>query len=521
MMNVLRIKMLIILGCVFLPVFAWATNYYVDGSLGSNCTSGNYSIANRTCTGTDGNAQQTIQGVIDTYILGAGDTVWIRGGTYTEFWVTQADQGSAGVYLIFKSYANENVIINATGSNGNAAAIAVVGNPATVANRVSYVKFDGRGNDSGMHITTHNVSVENGIVIRNGWYIWFSGLVVNADGREYGFRIRSINWGTDQGETDDASGAKYCLIEYCDASNANEEPIKLSGWAVNYNEVRFCNAHDQTNGTAPGINISGGGYEGDAPTGNLVHDNNVYNNPTIVYAETYQAGVGIGIVANTTGGPSGNKVYNNKIYNNGWQGIEIGTGATGNYIYGNQIYGNGYYAINNYGGSGNYIYNNLIYGNQITQSYAEIMVQNSGYAYLYNNSIKANVGNGIAISSGAASGSIVKNNIIWDQVGGSNAFTNSASGTTAQYNDFYGTTSYGSATQSNNINENPQWDSSYALTSSSPSGTGHVVDGGTSLSSVFTTDINGASRPQGSGWDMGAYEYGSGLIPPGNLRIIQ
>ncbi len=37
-----------------------------------------------------------------------------------------------------------------------------------------------------------------------------------------------------------------------------------------------------------------------------------------------------------------------------------------------------------------------------------------------------------------------------------------------------------------------------------------VIDSGASLSSLFTADLAGVSRPQGSSWDIGAYEFGSG-----------
>lgn len=59
-----------------------AANIFVDGSLGSNCTSGNYSIANRSCTGSAGNAYATIQAAVNA--MSAGDHIIIRGGTYTE-----------------------------------------------------------------------------------------------------------------------------------------------------------------------------------------------------------------------------------------------------------------------------------------------------------------------------------------------------------------------------------------------------------------------------------------------------
>ena len=35
-----------------------------------------------------------------------------------------------------------------------------------------------------------------------------------------------------------------------------------------------------------------------------------------------------------------------------------------------------------------------------------------------------------------------------------------------------------------------------------------VVAAGFDLSSLFTTDKDGVSRPQGSAWDIGAYEFG-------------
>ena len=62
------------------------------------------------------------------------------------------------------------------------------------------------------------------------------------------------------------------------------------------------------------------------------------------------------------------------------------------------------------------------------------------------------------------------------------------------------------------------------------SGAGAAVDTGFDGSALFTTDINGVTRPQGAAWDIGAYEYSTssgsssasppaGLAAPANLTV--
>ena len=56
---------------------------YADGQLSSNCTSGNYSIAKRDCTGKDGNAYKSLQDASNA--SAPGDTILVRSfsGIYT------------------------------------------------------------------------------------------------------------------------------------------------------------------------------------------------------------------------------------------------------------------------------------------------------------------------------------------------------------------------------------------------------------------------------------------------------
>jgi hypothetical protein len=481
---------------------SFATDYYVS-------TSG---INQASCISSPGigNPCAKIQYVIDNATLTGADIVYLRAGTYTELvWVTQTDMGSGGNYVTFKTYANENVTISGTFS--------IYGNPCSSV--VSYVKLDGRGEDNGKHLTINSGGQENVIVLRNTDYIWLTGLVIDGlNGRTaYGIRMRSCNWGTDLGGTDDDRGAKNALIEYVEAKYCGSENIKLSGWGVDNNEIRYSDIHHVTGG-APGINISASGYGANPPTGNKIHHCNIYNN------NTSAGGQGINITGDANGGPTSNEIHDNMIYNNLYIGLQLGQNATSNKIYNNSIFYNGYYGINAYGGNGTQIYNNLIYDNKTYN----LALQNGATNNLVLSNTIYDRGNdyGIYVFSNAGTGNIFRNNIAY-VAGTGYGFRNAASGTVAQYNDFYapaGThASYGTAMQDHNINEDPRWDENFRLTANTQSGVGHVRDGGMDLSSVITTDKDGFARPNLSGWDMGAYEYGYALpgpAAPKGLRII-
>ncbi len=88
---------------------------YVDGTLAADCLNGEYSIANRDNTGSDGDAYTSITESCD--VAGPGDTVLIRGGTYNKLSSADIDvlwpkhSGTAQNPIRFKPYNNEVVVI--------------------------------------------------------------------------------------------------------------------------------------------------------------------------------------------------------------------------------------------------------------------------------------------------------------------------------------------------------------------------------------------------------------------------
>jgi hypothetical protein len=74
------IKTLLIAAIIYLLTgIANAATIYIDALMGSDCTSGNYSIVNRNCTGSNGNAYNDVQAAYAA--SAANDTINLRAGT--------------------------------------------------------------------------------------------------------------------------------------------------------------------------------------------------------------------------------------------------------------------------------------------------------------------------------------------------------------------------------------------------------------------------------------------------------
>lgn len=90
----------------------YAANIYVDGTLSSDCPSGNYSTSARNCTGSAGNAYNTVQEAFTA--MSGGDDIYIRGGTYQEGHINilPAKNGTSSKWSTMQSYPSEWAILD-------------------------------------------------------------------------------------------------------------------------------------------------------------------------------------------------------------------------------------------------------------------------------------------------------------------------------------------------------------------------------------------------------------------------
>ncbi|MCA9387131.1 chitobiase/beta-hexosaminidase C-terminal domain-containing protein, partial [Candidatus Dojkabacteria bacterium] len=84
---------------------------YIDGSLSTNCVN-NYSVANRRCTGSNGNAYNTLEAGLAA--ASAGDTINIRAGTYTISDTIDVNFNSDSLTTTIQAYNSESVTIDNT-----------------------------------------------------------------------------------------------------------------------------------------------------------------------------------------------------------------------------------------------------------------------------------------------------------------------------------------------------------------------------------------------------------------------
>ncbi len=211
----------------------------------------------------------------------------------------------------------------------------------------------------------------------------------------------------------------------------------------------------------------------ESTTNGSIHDNEVYN-----------AKVGLYITGTNI------NIYNNRIHDCPYEGIGLSnegdSTTTGINVYNNlSCFNNRGFAFFDYSGAKSFnLINNTFYHNRVS----EIYLFNSGYT-----------------------NSIIRNNII---VGTNDILLGgTSSNITIDHNLFFASSYNGSNIYgSDYLRQDPQLNNpgsgDFALKSTSP-----AIDAGSS-SGAPSTDYAGTSRPQGAGYDIGAFEYGSTAPAP-------
>ncbi|MCP4020593.1 MAG: right-handed parallel beta-helix repeat-containing protein [Desulfobacteraceae bacterium] len=445
-MVIVWIMGLFLLFTSFNPV-ANAASYYVSAS------------GNDDNAGSRSNPWKTIQYAADS--VSAGDTVYIRSGTYRER-VTLSTSGSSGKYITFTAYGNETV--NIDGSNitlpqswGGLFDISdvsyIIVSKLRIKNAGPYNNSAGILVDNGSYITLQNNYIYN--TVSSGIGAWNSSnitidnnevVLACNDGEQECITVAGTTTfviknntvhdsgpGTNGGEGIDAkdgssNGSIYSNTIY----DINRLGIYVDSWDKNTKEI---NIYQNTV-----YDCKGDGFTVAAESGGLLEDITIYNN--VAYGNS-----DCGISISRNGGSSYShpmdtiKVINNTFYNNG-------SGTWGGGIY-----------IDNPEAQGVVIKNNIVSQNLSFQIAAESDVSSQNYSVSYN------LVEGYRNYSG----------------------------------EVYGT---------NYIDTSPQFTSTstpdFHLLATSP-----AIDQATSTDAP-STDYDGTARPQpdqSSGYDMGAYEY--------------
>ena len=431
------------------PVAATNINYYVS-------TTGNDNNP-----GTLSQPWLTFQHATNTAV--AGDTVNFLAGTYSSNQVTITNSGSIGNYITFQNYNSATVIIVISDTQWIAVST----------NGKDYLKFIGLRFAGANNRYDIDVYQSDYVIIQNCYFTSCKSSGIYSE------------------------NSSHVAVDNCEvnATNTNAEEECISFVNTNHFEVKNCIIHDPGSSQRIGIDLKEGCSNGS------VHNNTVYN-----LSGYYPSG----IYVDSRGNSDNIQIYNNLIFGipNGY-GIELGDetadvtqGIISNInIYNNIVYGcaNGFMMVEH--GTGThyttftncYFINNTLYSNSQSIWNPEIWID---------------------VTPATTTNCIIRNNIIYGTLNKTtpiydpnhayangkllvdhNLFYNSAGSFYNDTDNIFG---------SSYIIGNPLLVSpttNFSISSGSP-----AIDTGYAISAP-STDYVGHARPQGSGYDLGAYEY--------------
>jgi hypothetical protein len=211
-------------------------------------------------------------------------------------------------------------------------------------------------------------------------------------------------------------------------------------------------------------------------------------------------------------------VRNNDIHHNGTDTtFDHGMYFEGDhsFVIGNTIHDNACYNLQNYSSGGanptdNTFSQNIFYGSRcgvtLPMGANHLFSNNLSYndgdgtacglvgfgtnTRVYNNTVTGSAGGGMCTNAGNDVGVEITNNIVYNNTGGQISVVN--------------------ATLSHNLTTNPLFTGGGVYTLQAGSA---AIDAGVTLAAV-PIDLAGTTRPQGSAYDIGAYESGGGGPPP-------
>lgn len=521
-----KLKTLIILLAVFFAMLCFtkisqAASYYVSQADGNDTYNGLYATHE---SGSNGPWKTVAKA---TTVLVAGDTVYIRTGTYNErVFLTTGNSGTFGSRITYKNYPGESPIMDGTGFWWGSSFIS--GLNATPAGVVHYITFDGleirnypehgiefarsQANEVGS-TGSHGITVIRCKLHNNGLYgVYIEGGDVAIGGEGYGHLVTLNESYSNHGHNIKFQGGT---------------PRVLNHLQIRDSEISWNTCHDSigdTEGVADGIKVSTGNHD------LLIAHNNCYNNYTggIVLYETWNCTVEYNESSgNGTNGtsdqqgimlfyPSNHIVRYNYVHNNPGAGIQtsgvLGGSPTASFIYYNLIKENGTNTSYTYNGG--------------------ICVGSTTIANIYNNVFFNNTTAGIYVPEGI--NHVIKNNIFYSVGAGragdylihvattggwtANKINNNCYYTTdltipwrwgTNYYTTFATWKSGSSMDTNSLNADPVFTApgtDFNLRSSST-----CINAGADVD--LTPDYAGTPVPQGAAPDIGAYEYLS-TAPP-------
>jgi IPT/TIG domain len=426
--------------------------------------------------------------------VAAGDTVYFRAGTYTSIdndgavmECNSSCNGTPTAYVNFLGYPGETATLG-----NNAAARGIYHWAASVWNYATIAELTLRGQQYGM--TCQNVLP--------GGACNFIRLVGNdmrsLDGGSTAF---DMEMPVDHISVYGNESAQNCLGASNCSFDQRAYSMYFGGYGAQTNiDIGWNRLHDNPFGK--GIQIYGH-IAGDTITHLVIHDNQIYNNT--------MTGIALGGSDGNTDFIQDATLYNNLIWNNSngsgadhmiFGGIELNglNSSDGVYtIYNNTFYQNspahsgvnagGEIAFATTGPKSVALQNNIFYASSGSPCYLYFDDQSAASAarVTFSNNVYFNAGNG---------------------PGGCNYNVGAIGGVGKDAKAISANPSFVAASSHN-----------FHLASNSP-----AIDAG--LNTGLALDFDGVTRPQGSGFDIGAYEFASGSststqppAPPTNLRV--